>query len=53
MENEGQVIYTEQDIYRAFDIGLKSAIHVLEISHNLSPKDQQELLDHLKKMIDN
>ena len=51
MKNEGKIIYTEEDISRAFDMGLKSAIYVLEISHHLLHKEIKYIINRLNDIV--
>ncbi|MBW1767698.1 MAG: hypothetical protein JRJ65_11685 [Deltaproteobacteria bacterium] len=44
-------IYSEEDIYHAYDRGLETAIIVLERSIRLSPEGQLLLIDRLKESI--
>ncbi len=52
MENEHpDYVYTKQDIYRAFDMGLEWAIHVFEKVIGFTPEGQMQLIEGLKKEI--
>lgn len=51
MEDEHQRIYTIEDIYSAFDMGLSSAVYLLEKSLVLSHEGRIYLLEGLKKRI--
>jgi hypothetical protein len=51
MEPECQKFYTVEDIYRAFDMGLSSAVFVLERSLVLDLEDRMYMLEGLKRMM--
>jgi hypothetical protein len=51
MEDEHQRLYTIEDIYSAFDMGLSSAVYLLEKSLILSDKGRMYLLEGLKKRV--
>ena len=44
-------IYSEEDIYKAYDIGLQFAIDVFEGSIGFTPENQLELVERLKESI--
>lgn len=48
---EDDHIYSEEDIYHAYDRGLETAIIVLERSIRLSPEGQRLLIKKLKESI--
>jgi hypothetical protein len=50
MEHEFK-LYSVEDIYSAFDMGLSSAIYVLERSLVLPVEDRMHILEGLKYMI--
>jgi len=43
--------YTEQDIYKAFDMGLETAIDAFEGAIGFAPKRQMQLIEELKRML--
>ena len=50
MENEHpDYVYSQQDIYKAFDMGLEWAIHLFEKSIGFTPEGQMQLIEGLKK----
>jgi len=50
MENEHpDYVYSEQDIHRAFDMGLEWAILVFEKAIGFTPEGQMQLIEGLKK----
>lgn len=52
MENEHpEYVYSEQDIYKAFDMGLEWAIYVFEKAVGFTPEGQMQLIEGLKKEI--
>ena len=44
-------IYSEQDIYKAFDMGFQTAINAFEKCLGITPEGQIHLIDELKKML--
>ena len=44
--------YTEADINNAFNLGLENAVYILEKSIHLSKAAQRQMIDCLKKMIE-
>ena len=52
MEDEySDELYSKQDIYQAFDMGLEWAIHVFEKAVNFSPEGRKQLIEGLKKAL--
>jgi hypothetical protein len=51
MEQECQKVYAADDIYRAFDMGLSSAIFVLERSLVLDLEDRMHMIEVLRRMV--
>jgi len=43
--------YSLKDLNRAFNMGLESAVFVLESAEGLTPKGIRELTESLKKMV--
>ena len=53
MENEhSEYVYSVKDLDKAFDMGLQTAIFVIEKSIDLTIKGQQQILESLKEMIE-
>lgn len=53
MSNELQTLYTTEDIYQAFNMGLNSAIFVLERSLVLDLEDRMHMIEVLRGMVKN
>ena len=49
MEREKQYLYTIEDLNTAFDMGLESAVFILEKSINLSRMGQRHLFEGMKE----
>ena len=50
-EYKSKDIYSLQDLHKAFDMGLETAVFVLEKMIGLTPEGQQTMLDALKEKI--
>ena len=53
MKDDPVFIFTHDDLYRAFNKGLESAVFVLERATELSPEGISKLAGALRRMIDN
>ena len=52
MENEySDHVYSKQDIFKAFDMGLEWGIYVFEKAAGLTPEGQIQLIERLKKVL--
>ena len=50
-DEHSEHFYTEQDIYKAFDMGLETAINAFEGAVRFTPKEQMRLIEELKRML--